>query len=200
MQSTYLSAAETAKLLRKQLKLKFPGIKFSVRSKTYSLGASIDISWTDGPTTNQVEPVTNPFAGAGFDGMIDLKYHSTSWLMPDGSVSFASTDGTEGSMGMVPANREWMPDPDAKLVSFGADYVFCHRNYSPDFYRRAALRAAEKHGVDPDTLEFSRPNDYDGSIYSTNARNIRVDEHSNKWLDGTINAELSRRTNYVASP
>lgn len=72
----YLSCAETAKLVRKALKEKFPGIKFSVRSKTYSGGASITVSWTDGPTTKQVDAVTDFFEGASFDGMIDLKsYH-----------------------------------------------------------------------------------------------------------------------------
>lgn len=72
----YISCTDTAKLVRKALKQSFKGIKFSVRSKTYSGGASIDISWTDGPTTKQVDEVAGQFAGATFDGMIDLKsYH-----------------------------------------------------------------------------------------------------------------------------
>jgi len=74
----YISCADTAKLIRPVLKENFPGIKFSVRSKTYSGGASIDISWTDGPTTKQVDEVAGRFAGATFDGMIDLKsYHDS---------------------------------------------------------------------------------------------------------------------------
>jgi hypothetical protein len=48
-ESQYLSCAETAKLVRKVLKTAFQGVKFSVRSDTYSGGASIDIRWTDGP-------------------------------------------------------------------------------------------------------------------------------------------------------
>lgn len=76
--TTYLSCAETAKLLRQALKESFPDVKFSVRSSTYSGGASIRVCWTDGPTTQAVESVSETFSGAYFDGMIDYKgcrYH-----------------------------------------------------------------------------------------------------------------------------
>ena len=76
--SEYLSVAETAKLVRAALKESFPGIKFSVRSKSYSGGASINVGWTDGPNTRQVEAITGTFTGGYFDGMTDYKgsrYH-----------------------------------------------------------------------------------------------------------------------------
>jgi hypothetical protein len=79
MERQYLSCAETAKLLRQALKESFPGVKFGVRSSTYSGGASIDISWTDGPTAEQIEKVSSRFEGSYFDGMIDYKgsiYHT----------------------------------------------------------------------------------------------------------------------------
>ncbi len=47
MKVDYFSAADTAKLVRAALKRSFPGTRFSVRSKTYSAGASIDVSWMD---------------------------------------------------------------------------------------------------------------------------------------------------------
>jgi hypothetical protein len=72
-ETNYLSCAETAKLVRAALKESFPGVKFAVRSSTYSGGASIDIKWTDGPTAAQVESVTDQFEGSYFDGMIDYK-------------------------------------------------------------------------------------------------------------------------------
>jgi hypothetical protein len=74
----YLSCADTAKLLRQALKESFSGIKFAVRSKTYSGGASITIEWTDGPNTAQVKSVADAFEGSYFDGGIDYKgakYH-----------------------------------------------------------------------------------------------------------------------------
>lgn len=69
----YVSVTDTAKILRGVLKGAFPGVKFSVRSESYSGGASINIQWVDGPITSAVDEVMKPYAGATFDGMIDLK-------------------------------------------------------------------------------------------------------------------------------
>src|SRR5262245_14811901 len=130
----YLSCAETAKLIRAQLKTEFPGVKFSVKSKTYSGGASITVGWTDGPTGKAVDEVVQVFSGAGFDGMIDMKYSKTAWLMPDGSATFRKTEGTTGSMGSVPSDQEMQPSFKAEAVHFGADYVFTKRSYSRPVY------------------------------------------------------------------
>jgi hypothetical protein len=73
MSKQYLSCAETAKLVRSALKESFPGVKFSVTSKTYSGGASISIYYVDGPTYEQVKAVTGVFEGSYFDGMQDYK-------------------------------------------------------------------------------------------------------------------------------
>jgi hypothetical protein len=76
----FISTAETAKIIRKVLKENFPGIKFSVRSRSYAGGSSIDIEWLDGPAAPAVESVTKQFQGASFDSSIDLKsYHDTEW-------------------------------------------------------------------------------------------------------------------------
>lgn len=144
MNTTYLSAAETAKLVRAALKRSFPDVKFSVKSKTYSGGASIDVRWMDGPTQKMVDAVAGQFAGGRFDGMIDLKIGVSHWMMPDGSVQVASNPGTEGSMGTLPAERTWMPHPEAKLVRFCADFVFCTRDLSPEFERKVLERLASK--------------------------------------------------------
>jgi len=133
----YLTCADTAKLVRKALKREFPTTKFSVRSSNYAGGASIDVRWTDGPTSKQVDPVLNAFEGAGFDGMIDLKYSVETWLLPDGSVAPAYSVGTEGSRGVDEGYAYAPPAPDAELVHFGADFVFTNRHDS-----REALEAA----------------------------------------------------------
>ena len=69
----FLTTANTSKLIRKALKGAFPGVKFSVRSKSYSGGSSARVWWTDGPTTVEVDHVVGRFAGATFDGMTDCK-------------------------------------------------------------------------------------------------------------------------------
>ena len=43
----WISCTDTARLIRAQLKRRFAGVTFSVRS---SHGTSVDIKWTDGPT------------------------------------------------------------------------------------------------------------------------------------------------------
>jgi hypothetical protein len=109
----YLTCAETAKLIRAALKTAFPSITFTVKSKTYSGGASIRVGWTDGPTEYEIKQVTGRFEGATFDGMIDLKSYVTG-------------------------------DLNGEQVHFGADFIFCEREYSAAFLaRRAETVAAE---------------------------------------------------------
>ncbi|MFH7241752.1 MAG: LPD29 domain-containing protein [Spirulina sp.] len=56
-----MSAAEVAQNIRPKLKAQFPGIKFSVRSQTYSGGSSIRIAWVDGPCGDAVKAITQEF-------------------------------------------------------------------------------------------------------------------------------------------
>lgn len=108
MEKNYLTCADTAKLLRTALKNAFPGVKFSVRSDTYSGGASIRVRWTDGPFTKDVDAIAQRYAGATFDGSIDLKEYHTDLVHFEG---------------------EEMP----RLVRFGSDFVFTDRDISPDY-------------------------------------------------------------------
>ncbi len=135
MKTEYLSVAETAKLVRKALAKAFPGVKFSVRSESYSGGCSVNVRWTDGPLTREVETVAKMFEGKRFDGMIDMGWSASLWLLPDGSATVASDPGSVGSMGVCQAVREWMPEPGAKLISTGA-YVFCTRDVSRELTER----------------------------------------------------------------
>ncbi|TMC09667.1 MAG: hypothetical protein E6J41_10125 [Chloroflexi bacterium] len=125
----YVTPAETARLLRASLKREFPNARFSVRTCTYSGGASIDVRWTDGPATGAVGTVAGQYRGAGFDGSIDLKYGITHWLMPDGTISLRENDGSERSRGVDPHVKGVRP-VGARAVRFGADYVHCERDIS----------------------------------------------------------------------
>lgn len=122
MSKRYLSCAETAKLVRQALKEAFPKTKFSVRSNNYSGGASIDVTWTDGPFTQAVESVAKRFEGATFDGMIDLKSYHSSYI------------GTEQGL---------------EEVRFGADFVFCRRIHSETLTKRAEAYITFRQKIDP---------------------------------------------------
>lgn len=82
MTTKILTCAETAKLIRQVLKESFQGVKFSVKSSTYSGGASVSIRWTDGPNDAQVRAAVGGFKGAYFDGSID--YQGSVYHMMDG--------------------------------------------------------------------------------------------------------------------
>lgn len=129
----YIHTVEAAKMLRKRLRDEFPGIKFSVRCESYSMGSHMNVCWTDGPTSRQVSEIAAPYSGTRFDGMIDMSYHCDSWLLPDGRVVYAGSNGTEGSRGSVPKSWTEKPHPDAKMVSFLGSTPSCTRTISPDF-------------------------------------------------------------------
>lgn len=172
----YLSAAETAKLIRTQLKANFPTTQFYVNSKTYSGGASIDISWMDGPGTKQVQAITNPFSGARFDGMQDLKEYNDNYLTKDGRATFDPTVGAE-------------------RVHFGADYIFESRSLSPDACRSIVKQLCDEHGR-------PEPEYYEGTHYRSDkptlSPNTSIFRYNDaEWLEREIN-EAIRETDLQA--
>ena len=129
-----IPAKDVATLVRRALRRDFPEVKFSVRTSTHANGASVQVSWVDGPAHGRVHAVVSQYAGGGFDGMIDLTYWKTHYLWPDGSVLLHHCSGTVGSGGTVPSqsNAELahiMPK-GVKVVRLGADYVLAYREIS----------------------------------------------------------------------
>jgi hypothetical protein len=70
--------ARAAKAIKAELKGIFPDVKFSVKSQSFSMGSSVDIQWTDGPTTSQVDEFTSKYQYGHFDGMNDMYENSNS--------------------------------------------------------------------------------------------------------------------------
>lgn len=86
----YISATETATLVRKSLKETFPNVKFSVRTSKYSGGASVDVRYDDARLAKrEVRALVKTYEGATFDGMTDSKYYHTSELNGE-SVRFGA--------------------------------------------------------------------------------------------------------------
>lgn len=50
----------------------FPGVKFSIKSRRFSGGDAIDVSWIDGPTTKQVDEIIDRYSAGSFNGMEDI--------------------------------------------------------------------------------------------------------------------------------
>jgi hypothetical protein len=165
----YLSVTETAGMVRKALKESFPGVKFSVRSSSYSGGASIRVGWIDGPNSNQVERVAHVFKGAYFDGMIDYKGSTYSMI-------------------------------DGEQVSFGADFIFCNRDYSDASIQRAIDRVYNKylgnfreHGVEKPTVEQYKK----GQLHSVQVLWIGAPYHDD--VQSLISACLSKHSDRMSA-
>lgn len=134
MHATLISPADTAKLVRAALKRSFPRTKFSVRTDAYAGGATVRVSWTDGPAAKLVERVTGTFAGKRYDPVADVERGVDHWLMPDGSAVVAPPADAFGNRGPTP------PCPGARLVYFGAGAVSCTRRYSDALTARAIAK------------------------------------------------------------
>lgn len=144
----YLTCAETAKLIRADLKKVFPGVKFSVTSDVYSGGATVRIRYRNGPTSQSVEDVVKIYECKGFDGMIDYAYYKTVWMMPDGTLSRAYREDTETCNGTVPGCNNPKPHADAIEVSMGASYVCVTREIDEDIKLEIGHRIAKEYGAD----------------------------------------------------
>jgi len=130
----YVSVTDTAKMLREALKRNWPSIKFSVRSKSYAGGASIRVTWQDGPSGAMVDKVAQRFHGADFDAMVDLKSSVEQILV-----------GSDGAI---------------RSVRFGADYVFCSRETKDGLEAACIAEYAKNYGGDLNDWQAQRSRDH----------------------------------------
>jgi len=74
-QSTHAMAA---KAIRNDLKKAFPETLFSVKSRTYAGGNSVDVEWTNGPLSQEVNRIVGKYQYGHFDGMTDCYNYTNS--------------------------------------------------------------------------------------------------------------------------
>ena len=95
-------AVQVTSNIRKELKARFAGIKFSVRKRSYD---SVSVNWIDGPTEEEVKTVTDKYKDSYFDGMQDM------------SVSCASPfNRIYGGVGYVFTDRDYSDEMKGKAV------------------------------------------------------------------------------------
>ena len=79
-----------AKNIRADLRLKFNGVKFSVRVTHYG---SLSIRWEDGPTVAAIKEVVDKYESGSFNGMEDIYEHAASaWNNVYGGVKDLNTN------------------------------------------------------------------------------------------------------------
>lgn len=112
-------AAQCAKLIRKDLKKAFPTTKFRVVSSNYSMGDSVNVYWTDGPTGAEVEKITVEYKDGSFNGMDDsYSYRANPDESPRAKYVFANRDMSEEAKQSVITkyNSTWVNG--SKIESF----------------------------------------------------------------------------------
>ncbi len=96
-------AAQAAKMLRADLKAAFSAVKFSVKSSNFAGGDSIDVSWTDGPTAEQVRPHLWKYQAGTFDGMTDMYNYGPKKDHPTANYVHGQRSMSHESLGAVVA-------------------------------------------------------------------------------------------------
>lgn len=107
MTTTIIPTKDVAALLRKELRSRFLGVKFSVRCATGTASAWINVTYDDGPTSLQVDAITRKFQGRSFNGQTDsYDEHGTT---------------------LVAGEADELPTE----VRYSCDGIITTRNYSP---------------------------------------------------------------------
>ena len=110
--------------IRKELKVAFPGIKFSVRRKD----DTINIEWQDGPTRAQVEKIAGKYERGSFNIMSDIyenNYAEFNEKHGDTKYLFMNRTHSPNSLkiaGQMIAKKYAVSVPKVVITQFGARY------------------------------------------------------------------------------
>ena len=124
----YDSLIVGSKNLRRELKDAFPETKFSVRSKSFSGGDDINISWTDGPTTEAVEKISDKYQQGNFNGMEDIyEYSGSVWPEVFGGAKYVFAQRSYSNEAYLQAvaevEKEWGIKLKVSYTSFNSAYI-----------------------------------------------------------------------------
>jgi hypothetical protein len=68
---TQSTVAQCAAAVRRDLKEKYPSIKFGVRSESFSMGDAVNVKWIDGPLQEEVASLLAKYQSGQFNSMED---------------------------------------------------------------------------------------------------------------------------------
>ncbi|DBA34824.1 MAG: hypothetical protein HXS54_06060 [Theionarchaea archaeon] len=123
----WIKASAQAALIKKALQREFPSTKFSVCSSTYSGGASVNITWTDGPCSSEVSKIANQFEGLSSDEIFDTKYSWDTWLLPSEYWDQVTDHIYCVTAKRIESSEVQPPIPNAIMVKFSAAYIHTRR-------------------------------------------------------------------------
>ncbi len=138
-----------AKNIRIELAATFPGVKFSVKSSRFSMGDSIRVRWTDGPTIGQVDEIIDRYAGGSFDGMTDCySYARDAWRDAFGDAKYISSERESSDRAIASAIR-------TVFARYPGNFRDVERP-SPEQYRKGDLRSVRVNGFNQALDELIR--------------------------------------------
>lgn len=121
-------AAYVASIIRKELKARFPGVKFSVKSLTFAGGDDVDIYYEKGlntPDRHAVEAVVDKYKAGHFDGMTDCYEYKDNMTGP--SVKYITVhenypqhvlDAVQAKMPRGASPNEWNNALEQELAAY----------------------------------------------------------------------------------
>ncbi len=124
-------AAACAAAIRAELKEKYPGVKFSVTSETFSMGNSVSINWTDGPEYEEIAAIANSYQYGYFDGMTDCYEYKQGF------------DRDRPSAKYVHANKRFS-EAEIERLKAELDKLECHLNCYNNFGEFRPLLAEQE--------------------------------------------------------
>jgi hypothetical protein len=128
------SLQAAAKNMRIELARAFPGVKFSVKSRRFSMGDAIDVRWIDGPVSDQVDAIIDRYSAGSFDGMQDLyEYSRDAWKDAFGDSKYVNSSRDSSDKAVESAIRTLRAKYGANFESRGIESV------SIDDYRNNRL-------------------------------------------------------------
>jgi len=117
-----------AKNIRIELKRAFPAVKFSVKTRKFSGGDAIDVSWVDGPTTGMVDAIIDRYQSGSFDGMTDCyNYEANAWTDAFGDSKY------------IHSRREYSDAFVARAIKYAKHKYGSKVNATVEQYRSGAL-------------------------------------------------------------
>ncbi|MDD2647349.1 MAG: hypothetical protein PHI27_06380 [Eubacteriales bacterium] len=200
--------AQTAAAIREMLARRFPGVKFSVRCSSFSMGNDVSISWTDGPATELVDFYAKRYAYGRYDPMEDYAYTvdiDPALGCPGAKYVSASRHISAARRAVIEAAARaetggGLPDhhggilPECSENYFNAErYEFQHPELWSDEYRRMydeqrAERAQEQAEAEA-IAEQERQDEREAEVFRAKAREHRQSEALSAVLDAVLGVE-----------
>lgn len=138
-------AAACADAIRAELKEVFKGVKFSVRSETFSGGNSVHISWKDGLLTKEVEAITNKYQEGRFNGMEDIyEYSNTNENLAQAKYVSCSRDMSEETAAILKPIAEQLFNDLKANQDARVDRMYDYQNFLHQIFYISSFKQGAK--------------------------------------------------------